>query len=359
MTRSGDARAIHLVGTVPLADAETVFRTLAEAFGDRLRRIPDGETGRRLSYLRWQYPYWARIPEFVPTRIGDARLDPSYAPRLGLRADADPHRIRFESIGYVEEARASYEIFRRMKDDGVIARRTRFQCNIPPPFSQINYFLELDSQLAVEPVYEARVRSEIDAISDAIPNDELALQWDVSVEIAVLEEVSPAPFDNVRDEILERLIRIATWVPEAAEMGFHLCYGDRDHTHFVQPRDLGKLVDVANELARKVARPINFIHMPVPRNRDDESYFAPLGALELKPESELFLGLVHYTDGVEGTERRLRTAERVVSDFGIATECGWGTRPPETIPGLIDIHDKVSVAGTRETRSAAVGGLGS
>jgi hypothetical protein len=35
---------VHLVGSVPLASAEDVFRTLGGALGDRLRRLPDGET---------------------------------------------------------------------------------------------------------------------------------------------------------------------------------------------------------------------------------------------------------------------------------------------------------------------------
>jgi len=36
----------HLIGSVPLADTEAVFRTVAGALGPHLARIPDGETGR-------------------------------------------------------------------------------------------------------------------------------------------------------------------------------------------------------------------------------------------------------------------------------------------------------------------------
>ena len=36
---------VHLIGSVPLADAETVFRTVAAALGPHLRYLPDGETG--------------------------------------------------------------------------------------------------------------------------------------------------------------------------------------------------------------------------------------------------------------------------------------------------------------------------
>jgi hypothetical protein len=41
------ALGVHLVGSVPLESAEVVFRTVGAEIGDRLRRIPDGETGPR------------------------------------------------------------------------------------------------------------------------------------------------------------------------------------------------------------------------------------------------------------------------------------------------------------------------
>jgi len=39
--------SVHFVGSIPLPDAETVFRTLAAATGPHLKRLPDGETGIR------------------------------------------------------------------------------------------------------------------------------------------------------------------------------------------------------------------------------------------------------------------------------------------------------------------------
>jgi hypothetical protein len=35
---------VHFVGSIPLPDPETVFRTLAAATGPYLKRLPDGET---------------------------------------------------------------------------------------------------------------------------------------------------------------------------------------------------------------------------------------------------------------------------------------------------------------------------
>jgi hypothetical protein len=82
--------------------------------------------------------------------------------------------------------------------------------------------------------------------------------------------------------------------------------------------------------------------MPVPRNRTDGAYFAPLERLALRPETELCLGLVHYTDGIEGAKRRLATARKYVKDFSVATECGFGRRDPRTIPELLRLHAAVA-----------------
>ena len=51
MTKS---RPILLVGSVPLADAEVVFRMLASKLGIYAKRYPDGETGHRTNWIRWQ-----------------------------------------------------------------------------------------------------------------------------------------------------------------------------------------------------------------------------------------------------------------------------------------------------------------
>ncbi len=45
---------VHLIGSVPMADAETVFRSVARELGPWLARIPDGETGNRHRWIWWQ-----------------------------------------------------------------------------------------------------------------------------------------------------------------------------------------------------------------------------------------------------------------------------------------------------------------
>jgi hypothetical protein len=79
---------------------------------------------------------------------------------------------------------------------------------------------------------------------------------------------------------------------------------------------------MANLIARSVTRSVTWVHMPVPINRPDDAFFAPLKNLKLGPGTELYLGLVHANDGVEGTKRRIATAKKYVQNFGIASECG-------------------------------------
>ena len=78
--------------------------------------------------------------------------------------------------------------------------------------------------------------------------------------------------------------------------------------------------------------------MPVPRNRTDEAYYAPLRGLQLKPGAELYLGLLHLSDGIEGARKRINAAKTAVADFGIGAECGMGRRNPSTIPEFLRLH---------------------
>jgi hypothetical protein len=83
--------------------------------------------------------------------------------------------------------------------------------------------------------------------------------------------------------------------------------------------------------------------MPVPLSRSDDAYFRPLKDLQLAPETEIYLGVVHAADGTEGTRKRIATASRHLKDFGIATECGMArARTPEVVMGLLKVHAAVS-----------------
>jgi hypothetical protein len=233
-------------------------------------------------------------------------------------------------------------VFARLQEEEIIPPGLRFQVSLPTPLAPVNIYVVPEDQAVVEPPYAARLLGELDEILAAIPHRALAIQWDVAAEIALWEGLRPSHFADVKPGIVERLVQLGRRVPAGVELGYHLCYGDSQHRHFVEPVDTTNLVEVANAIAAGLERPINWIHLPVPRTRSDAAYFAPLRNLRRRPETELYLGLVHFTDGVTGARQRIEAAQRVMAEFGVATECGMGRRPPETIPALLRIHAEVA-----------------
>lgn len=339
---------VHLVGSVPFADARQVFATVSAALGPHLKRIPDDETGERSDWITWLEPVFAgnsaleKSDELFRVHAsGTARL------RYRLKPGKTVDDVSFDNLFYADVAKRSYAEFAALKKQGGVPKGCRFQIDLVPAHSVIWLFLQDDLHQPLDPVYNEALKREIDKIAQSLPHDQIAIQFDVaSAVFARLERNEPNAYGKNRDEMLATFSRILTElaerVPKDIELLFHFCYGDSNHKHVLEPRDMADMVDMANRLSADIARPINLIHMPVPRDRSDDAYFSPLSRLQLRPETELCLGLVHYTDGVAGTRRRLVVAERHVARFSIATECGFGRRNSSTIPELLQIHAEVA-----------------
>ncbi len=328
-------RPVLLVGSVPLADAESVFRTAASELGRLLPRITDGETGERTQWVSSVRDIFYRHPQLEPA----AAEGPQHRrPPVRVRSGVDRDSIRFGELGYARVAIESWRLFERLQAAGVVPEGTRFQVSLPTPLAPISGYVVLADMETLERPWEERLRQEVDELLGAIPHHRLAVQWDVAKEILMLEAMFPAPFRPLMAGIIERLQRLGEWIPAPVELGYHLCYGDFKHRHEKQPRDTGLLTEVMNRLAAAVRRPIDWIHLPVPRGRSDEDYFRPLAGLTIPSDTEVYLGLIHYTDGLEGARRRIEAASKFLPSFGIACECGMGRRDPKTIPELIRLH---------------------
>lgn len=131
-------------------------------------------------------------------------------------------------------------------------------------------------------------------------------------------------FEPVRQGVLDRIQRICDPTPDEIPVGFHLCYGDRDHKHFTEPDTTKIMVNLANGILDRLKRPVSWLHMPVPRNLYEVEYFEPLKYLEVGEDIRLYLGLVH-ADDMEGTRRKIRAAQSAFHKaFGVATDCGMG-----------------------------------
>jgi SAM-dependent methyltransferase len=330
----------HLVGSVPGAGAAEVFSTLAARLGDRARRLPDGETGPRADWIVWQYPVLSSRPQFevAPPAPGSYRA----LPQLRLRRDEPKGELRFGSLGYAEAASASWQVFSLLKRDGVVPSALRFQVCLPTPLAPVSAFVAVEDQAEVEPAYEAAMAVELEQILEAVPSDQLALQWDTNVEFGMLEGELPVWFEDVEAGILERLIRISRLVPSEVELGFHFCLGHDEQTERHVPRDLGRMVVVANGLSSALDRPLNWMHFPLAREQTDADFVAPLRDLRLHPETELYLGALQPDEPAARTRLRIAAAHEVAGEFGLATPCGWGRLPPRLVPDLLAAHAALS-----------------
>ena len=343
---------VHFVGSIPLPDAETVFRTLAAAAAPHLKRLPDGETGIRKTWIRFLQGVLADnpaievasdVPPFKFTQWDGTVL--REIPRLRVKPGArlDPETVK---TGYAAMAIESWQMFDRLQREGVIPAGIKFQISLPTPIAPTYNNMVPGDRPALIPVLTTHMLNEVAAIARALPHDRIALQWDVCQEVVAWEGYyEPGPVD-FRHETIAELIAIGNGVPAGIEVGYHLCYGSPADEHVIQPKDAGIMVEMVNAVSAGVGRPLAFFHLPVPQPRTDDAFFAPLAGLKLRPETELYLGLVHRDD-MAGNAARLSAAQRHARVDGVATECGMARGDPERFPGLLAAHVQTAELGAR------------
>ncbi len=328
---------VILMGSGPLPSASDFFKTTSHALSKRLHRIPDGETGMRGNFIAWQHP---NIPITV--------IQPRWGGQPSAESSAKQYTLEdIKPTGYDDQAIASYGVFKELREAGDIPQGVRFQVSLPTPLSVIRGFVEDDGVCAqVDPLYQKRLLEALEHIQEKIPASDLTIQFDLPTEMALLEHERgniqdkywKPYFSPVKSGIVDRLVALAAAVEPDVELGYHLCYGDMGHVHFVQPPDTELLVDMANTIIQKVGpkHRIAYIHMPVPKDRQDAAYFKPLSNLELH-DTKLFLGVVHANDE-SGTKKRLEAAQAAFPNIaGVGTECGMGRTPAEELDSILQI----------------------
>lgn len=335
-------RDAYLVGTIPLDHIYQVFNTVAETLGDGIKRVPDGELGDRKMWVSSQYPVLGASPDIEVDGFPQGGVARSTSYEVPLRLKPGAKEIRFGDLNFARWAITAYGVLKSMKEAGKAPRHWRLQVGLPAP-QDVMSLLNPESRAAVESPYEKALLRELAKIQAAIPHDELAITWDAVRVVLVWEDpdnsyVRPW-WSETKVGIVERLLRLGNAVAPDVELGYHLCYGSQDHTHAINPRSLAACVQLTNAVGAKLSRRIDYVHMPVPRDRVDDIYFAPLAELDRARAGRVYLGLVHYTDGVAGAKRRIAAAEKYLPDFGIATECGFGRRPShQDVRKLIALH---------------------
>ena len=337
---------VHLVGSIPLPSVDDVFRKLPAALPGRLLRIPDGEPAERGNFVAWQQDVFSAYPQALRLFDSSWTILPTPEPTA---ADIDEVLAAIKQrpldTQFDKHAFASFDALEKLRSAGKIDSNVKFQVCLPTPINTL-CLVAKEWQASLEPCYEEALMRAIRNIEDHVPHSLLSIQWDVATEFAVLEGVTNphwAPFFSpVKDGVIERLVRLVNAVSHDVDVGLHLCYGDMGHQHFIEPKDMQMLVDLANDVKARASRNITYYHMPVPLARHDDEFFAPLGELNLSG-SELYLGVVHFDD-LEGTKRRIGAAAKALegNNFGVATECGMGRTPADQLTSILKISAAVS-----------------
>ncbi len=332
----------HLVGSVPLTDPEAVFAKLGPGLGPFVRRMPDGETGRRTDWIGFVRRSLGRNPAFekdidVPNfqfKQWDGKIVMEW-PLLRFAPKADRADVSFVT-GYAADAIASYAVFARARERGIVPAHVKFQICAATPLAIAYMYITHRDRADFTRAYTQHLIGEIAAIATALPPGDLAMQWDVCQEVLMWEGYFEQP-SGYKDEIIGSLAAIGEAIPAAIELGYHLCYGSPLDEHCVQPKDLGVAIEMTNQILGGVRRRVHYVHLPVPHDRSDDDYFRPLSALRLPPGTELYMGCVH-ADDLPGNARRLAAAQRFAPIAGIGTECGWGRGDPQRLDAILDAH---------------------
>jgi hypothetical protein len=318
-----------LVGSLPVDSTDAAFRAGAELFGDMVFALPDGETGLRSAGVRHERERLVMPhPDIETVAVTDS---PTGIPRGAYETPIFKIRegvseLRFDSWPRIDETIESYGAFRALREEGVIPAGLRFQVGMPFPTSAMNAFKvdwAADFPIAGR-AYEDLVARELERLMSVVPPDELAIQWDVCFEVLDLEGVLAWTSDGAWERFTGPVERLARLIPEKTLVGYHLCYGTFPWPMY-EPRDLSLLVRMANYAVANSGRAVDWLHMAGPRSprSENDRYFRPLDDLHAG-DARVFLGIVLRLDGVQGLQRRHRTASAHLDDFGVAMYCGFG-----------------------------------
>ena len=341
--------ALHFVGSVPMENADQVFRQLSETVGRYASRLPDGETAERSRWIFFQLEILANHPamEVDPTvpnleiRQWDGVVLRSM-PLLRFKDGVDLDNLFFETA-YDAAAEYSYGVFADLQASGTIGENTRFQVSLPTPMATGYFYVSHKARNDYHTVYERSLLHALQNILETVPAEKLTIQFDVCQEVLVFEDYFEHRPEDYKTEVFDMLGRLGDSVPEGVELGYHLCYGTPAQEHLVMPKDAAILVELLNGITQTVQRTVDYVHLPVPKHCTADAYFLPFRDYRDPDETKIYVGAIHHDD-VDGDKQRIATAARYLKNMGVATECGWGRADPDTVASLLDSHRRAAEA---------------
>lgn len=368
MATTNDHGDVLLLGSIARPEddwtVEDVLRSSAAALDGHVSMLPDGELGDRSQWITYIARHVYHGHPDLETRSRhtyDDWMPRGYDDQWRFAVRDGVEAIRFDRIGYADEAKRSYEIFTRLRDEGVIPPGVRFLVAYPLTESAVRAFVDTPRDFEILwRAYNDAVRRELEDLGRSVPPEDLAIQWDLARETAMIENVGfnfdDAGLQTVPKDPMERylqaLAELSPSVPDGAWLGLHVCYGSLQHkegespdsAHYTPIRDLGTGVEMLNRGVAACGRRVDFVHMPVQLADQRDGHYAPLDDLDVG-DARVYLGLIDVSDGLDGALTRIELARAHLAAFGVATPCGWGRRPADQrIEDLLALNAEVAKA---------------
>lgn len=350
-TELGD---VLLVGSGPWETVEDAFRGFSRRVGDRVTALPDGEVGPRSGWIiALPHMTYEKNPDLEPIRVVPpeaAGMSPAGHGKEEMTATFGTFRFkpgvtetRFD-LHFGHEAVKSYEVFQRLRAEGVIREDVRFQVGIPFTSDGVDLFFPEPADVPI--AYRSYVLSAQDTIKlllDHIPADDLAIQWDYCTEVLHCIGALDSYADEQNLPSLEERFQMFTspeyvapmseTIPEDVVVGYHLCFGTWGGWPIGRVLDMELIVRLANALVAHTPRRVDYLHLPGMPDAP-EGFWSALGDLDIG-NTKVYLG-VELADGFENLLERAAQARKYLSNFGIAHYCGYGRDVAPQVGDLLD-----------------------
>ncbi len=328
---------LFLPGSLPCETAEQSFRIFGGALGQWLDYMPDGEVGTRRYWIDGlAYRVYTAHPDIETVKWPERENGvEKWWPHgrhdeFGFRVRPGVGKVMFGDpgwrLGFARDAITSYTLFRYMKKDGIIPQHVRFQVCIPLTYSAIAYFFPEEDVPKLVEGFTQSLRAEVAKIVEIIPNDDLAIQWDLAIEnravdlLANIGDLSGAAKEAAR--MCAPLEQICSAIPASVHLGHHMCFGTLSGWPSRQPPCLASAVILANAAVAASGRKVEFVHIPTLGSSED-AFFAPLADLR-SAGAKIYMGSVHHLHGADGPRRQLEVMKKYLGTFGVSAPCGFG-----------------------------------
>jgi len=332
MTSRSSHRSVHLVGTVPAADAPSAFELFATKLDGLLPVwVPDGETGNRLDWIQRIIEGLRDHPDLRLAKDGtwsDYTNTPYFAVAPGRKFTT----LDLDYSDHFVESWPAFQAFRQTRQTPHV-----LQVGIPGHLDlalSAFGFKPTQAFRNLAPFRDATVR-EITKIH-AVAGDDVLFQLEIPIPLILLTRL-PAPVrPAAAGRLAAELVKVVRRSPGGTRFGIHLCYGDMNHESMGDPVDSAPLVKLANALAKAWpdAQRLEFVHAPFARGHEppplDIEFYRPLAGLRLPDSVRFAAGFVHEDRTLDELRTLRDQIEALVgSTVDVGASCGLGRRDLE------------------------------